>query len=59
MYLNGIKHNVVAKLNTLTLNDGSDGQTDRWTDGLMDVKTVYPPQIKFVGGIKMQRQYEM
>ena len=28
MYLNGIKHNVVTKLNPLTLNVGSDGQTD-------------------------------
>ena len=30
MYLNGIKHNVVTKLNPLTRN--KDGQTDRWTD---------------------------
>ena len=28
MYLNGIKHNVVTKLNPLTLNVG----LDRWTD---------------------------
>ena len=29
------------------------GRTHRWTDGRMDyVKTVYPPQTKFAGGIK-------
>ena len=28
MYLNGIKHNVVTKLNPLTLNVGSDRHMD-------------------------------
>ena len=32
MYLNGIKHNVVTKLNPLTRNVGLDGQMDRQTD---------------------------
>ena len=29
MYLNGIKHNVVTKLNPQSLNVGSDRRTDR------------------------------
>ena len=33
MYLNGIKHNVVTKLNPRTLNVGPDGWTDRQTNG--------------------------
>ena len=36
----------------------TDGRTDRWTDGRTDnVKTVYPPQTKFAGGIKMARAH--
>ena len=37
----------------------TDGRTDGWTDGQSDnVKTVYPPQTQFVGGINIYKLNE-
>ena len=43
MYLNGIKHNVVTKLNPLTLNVGLEGRMDGQMNAQMQqTKTIYP-----------------
>ena len=44
MYLKGIKHNVVTKLNPLTLNVGLDGRMDdkRMDDGQKVITIAHP-----------------